>query len=86
VYRAYIKHRWIVKHIYAHHECHPTSRVNEGVKQYHLWGKVGKDCRAWRGFSVNILIGVIIPLLCVIILVVLAWLSSRGWFAPDPQT
>ena len=85
VYRAYIKHRWIMKHIYNHHKCHPTTRVNDGVDKYRLFGKVtDKNDRAWRCFTVNWLIGIFVPVLCVSVLGLLAWLSYRGYFILEP--
>ncbi|HBC3836587.1 hypothetical protein CGI59_13820 [Vibrio parahaemolyticus] len=61
VYRAHVKHDWIMKYLYEQHE-HPVAQVNEAVKAKGLINFI----------SVSKITGIVMPLSCTLILGVLA--------------
>jgi disulfide bond formation protein DsbB len=69
LYRAHVKHHWIMQHLYGRPE-HPAAIVNTEVK------KQGR--KSFR--SVSWFVGVGIPLLCVLVLLVFTVISAIGWF------
>ncbi|HEY5741297.1 MAG TPA: hypothetical protein VIS99_02045 [Terrimicrobiaceae bacterium] len=64
IYRAHVKHHWIMRHLYDRPE-HPAAIVNSAVKDLGPRGL----------FSVSRYIGIVIPWLCIAVLVSLTVLS-----------
>lgn len=69
IYRAHVKHHWIMQHLYGRPE-HPAAIVNTEVK------KLG--VKSFR--SVSRFIGVGIPLLCILLMLVFTVISAVGLF------
>lgn len=69
IYRAHVKHHWIMQYLYDKTN-HPAAIVDKTVKK-----------GGWKSlFSVSCLIGIVIPLGCILVLTTFACLSAKGCF------